>query len=107
MQNHARKEKKIISECSFNGIKNCRLHYKCKECNDESYTSINGINKKFPNTYRFCNEDVNKFVLLLRKGVYLYEYLYMFILICLSLWITGKNLMKHHYQIKKLLQRTK
>ena len=28
---------------------------------------INGLIKKFPNVYQFCNEDINKFVLLLRK----------------------------------------
>ena len=64
-----------MTECNLIGLKNNRLHYKCKECNDESYKSINGLNKKFPNTYRFCNGDVNKFVLLLRKGVYPYEYM--------------------------------
>ena len=31
--------------------------------------------KKFPNIYRFCNEDINKFILLLRKSVYPYEYM--------------------------------
>ena len=31
--------------------------------------------EKFPNVYQFCNEDINKFVLLLRKGVYPYEYM--------------------------------
>ena len=30
--------------------------------------------KKFKNTYSFCNNDINKFVSLLRKGVYPYEY---------------------------------
>ena len=56
-------------------LKKNRLHYKCKECNDESFKPINGLIKKFPNTYQFCNGDVNKFVLLLRKGVYPYEYM--------------------------------
>ena len=51
------------------------MYYECKECNYESHKSINGLNKKFSNTYRFCNEDVNKFVLLLRKDVYLYQYM--------------------------------
>ena len=32
-----------------------------------------GLNKRFANTYTFSNNDINKFVLLLRKGVYLYE----------------------------------
>ena len=31
--------------------------------------------EKFPNTYKFCNDDINKFILLLRKGVYPYEYM--------------------------------
>ena len=31
--------------------------------------------RKFPNTYQFCNGDLNKFFPLLRKGVYPYEYL--------------------------------
>ena len=36
---------------------------------------LNGLIKKFPNIHQFCNGDINKFVLLLRKGVYLYEYI--------------------------------
>ena len=31
--------------------------------------------KKFKNAYSFCNSDLNKFILLLRKGVYPYEYM--------------------------------
>ena len=37
--------------------------------------TINALIKKFPNTYKFCNNDINKFILLLRKGVYPYEYM--------------------------------
>ena len=73
--NYAKKEKKIMSECRLIGLKNNELYYKCKDGNNESYKSINGLNKKFPNTYQFCNEDVNKFVLLLRKVVYPFEYM--------------------------------
>ena len=36
---------------------------------------INGLIKKFPNTHQFCNEDINKLILLLRKSVYPYEYM--------------------------------
>ena len=36
---------------------------------------VNGLIKKFPNINQFCNGDINKFVLLLRKGVYPYEYM--------------------------------
>ena len=69
-----KERKKIMSQCILIGLKNNRLHYKCKECNDRSYKSINGLIKKFLKTYQFCNGDVNKFVLLLQKGVCPYEY---------------------------------
>ena len=67
------REKNIKSECGFIGFKDNRLNYRCKECSNESYKSINGLTEKFPNAYQFCNGDFNKFVLLLRKGVYPYE----------------------------------
>ena len=35
---------------------------------------MNGLTKKFPNTYKFCYDDINKFILLLRKGDNPYEY---------------------------------
>ena len=54
---------------------NNRLNYKCKQCNNKSYKSVNELTEKFPNTYKFCNRDLNKFSLLLRKGVYPYEYM--------------------------------
>ena len=31
--------------------------------------------KQFKNTFRFFNNDINRFILLLRKGVYPYEYI--------------------------------
>ena len=37
--------------------------------------SINELIKKFPNTYKLCNGDINKFLMLLRKVVYSYEYM--------------------------------
>ena len=33
------------------------------------------LTKRFKNIYEFCNKDINKFILLLRKGVYPYEYI--------------------------------
>ena len=36
---------------------------------------VQGLIKKFSSIYQFCNGDLNKFVLLLRKGVYPYEYM--------------------------------
>ena len=46
-----------------------------KKWKGTSSKSINGLIEKFPNVYQFCNGDLNKFVLLLRKGVYPYEYM--------------------------------
>ena len=63
-------KKKIKSVCNFTGLKNNKLNYECKKCKP-----INGLIKKFPNVYQFRNEDTNKFVLMLRKGVYPYEYM--------------------------------
>ena len=46
---------------------NCEQYYK-KKCNKE-------LIKRFASTYEFCNKDLNKFILLLRKCVYPYEYM--------------------------------
>ena len=32
------------------------------------------LNNRFENTYEFCNKHINKFVQLLRKGIYSYKY---------------------------------
>ena len=46
-----------------------------KKWNGTSSKSINGLIEEFPDVYQFCNGDLNKFVLLLRKGVYPYEHM--------------------------------
>ena len=50
--------------------KNEQLIFKCSSCkkNYEKDFSKELI-KRFANTYRFCDKDLNKFILLLRKGV--------------------------------------
>ena len=58
--------KKFRSECEFIGLKDNRLKYKCKECNDASAKSVDDLKEKFPTTYKFCDGNPNKFVLLLR-----------------------------------------
>ena len=65
--------KNIKSECDFIGIKGNQLSYKCKKCNKKWLKPVNELIKKFSSIYQFCNGDLNKFVLLLRKGVYPYE----------------------------------
>ena len=67
--------KKIRSECEFIGLKNNRLNYRCKECNGTSNKSVNDLIEKFPRMHKFGNGNLNKFVILLRKGVYPYEYM--------------------------------
>ena len=37
--------------------------------------SIDILKQRFPNNYRLCNNNIDKFKLLLRKGVYPYEYM--------------------------------
>ena len=68
-------EKNIKSECEFIGLENNRLNYRSKERNGTSTKSINKLIEKFPRIYQFCNGNLKKFVLLLRKGVYPYEYM--------------------------------
>ena len=55
-------DKKLIFRCF-----DCKKNYR-KEINKE-------LIERFANTYKFCNNDINKFIMLLRKGVYPYEYL--------------------------------
>ena len=56
--------------------KNKKLLLKCFNCNTYHKKKFNkDLIKKFENTYNFCNNDLNKFVLFLRKGVYPYEYM--------------------------------
>ena len=40
---------------------------------DECKKLIEGLIKNFPSIYQFCSGDLNKLILLLRKGVYPYE----------------------------------
>ena len=51
------------------------VHKRCKTCKKRSKQPIQSLKDKFPNTYKICNDDINKFLLLLRKGVYPYEYM--------------------------------
>ena len=66
---------KINSECCFVGLKNNRLIYKFKECKEEWKRPLNKLIKNYPSIYQFCNRNLNKFVMLLRKGVFPYEYM--------------------------------
>ena len=58
---------KVIDEALIFRCFNCKKIYE-KEINKE-------LIERFASTFKFCNNDLNKFVMLLRKGVYPYEYL--------------------------------
>ena len=58
---------KVIDETLIFRCFNCKRNYK-KEIKKE-------LIERFASTCKFCNKDLNKFVMLLRKGVYPYEYM--------------------------------
>ena len=56
--------------------KNEKLIFKCFNCKQYYEKDFNKkLIKKFANTYEFYNGNLNKLILLLRKGVYPYEYM--------------------------------
>ena len=78
-------------ELDYMSVKNNQVIFQCLEYKKNHKKDYQELIKKFANRYEFCNGDSNKFILLLRKGVYRYEYM--------DSW---KDLMKHLYQKKKL-----
>ena len=47
-----------------------QLTFRCFECKKNYKKDFNKeLIKRFPNIYEFCDEDINRFILLLRKGV--------------------------------------
>ena len=53
-----------------------KIKYKCLSCNKNYSDKIDEeLKKRFKNTIKFSNNNINKFISLLRKGVYPYEYL--------------------------------
>ena len=84
------RDKNCKSECKFKGLKNKTFSYSCNECKTKQLKTINGLIKKFLNTHKFCNNDINKFILLLKKEF-----------ILMNTWVAGKDVMKHHSLKKK------
>ena len=67
-------------------VKDDQLIFKCSKCNKNHNKDFNkDLINRFANTYKFCDGDINKFILFLRKGV-----------IHISTWIIGKDLMKYY-----------
>ena len=52
------------------------IKHKYLSCNKDYSNKIDEeLKKRFKNTLKFSNSDINKFILLLRKGVHPYEYM--------------------------------
>ena len=56
------KDKQLIFRC-----------FRCKKNYEKNFSTE--LIQRFVNTYEFCNGDLNKFIFLLRKGVYPYKYM--------------------------------
>ena len=60
----------------YESVKDNLIKYKCLSCNKDYSNKLDEKLKKiFKNTFTFSNNDINKLILLLRKGVYPYEYM--------------------------------
>ena len=53
-----------------------KLIFRCFSCKKDYGKDFNKeLIQRSANIYEFCNGDLNKFILLLRKGVYPYKYM--------------------------------
>ena len=74
-------------------VSKLQIHFKVDKtiCNKDYSSKIHEESKnRFKNVFKFSNNDVNKFILLLKKEFTL-----------MSIWMNGKTLMIHHCMKKK------
>ena len=72
-----------MCKCEENSDKNIKIKIKEEHRKKIIYTICNScrtkkgqhLHKQFPSTYKLCDKNVNKFILLLKKGIYPYEYM--------------------------------
>ena len=58
----------------YESVKDNLIKYKCLSCNKDYSNKIDEeLKKRLKSTIKFSNNDINKSILLLRKGFYLYE----------------------------------
>ena len=67
---------KCKSSLCYMRVTDKKLIFRCFDCKKNYEKEINKeLLERFSNTYEFCDKDLNKFVMLLQKGVYPYEYM--------------------------------
>ena len=72
---HKRKGKDCDCFIKYESVKDSLIKYKSLSCNNNYSNKIDKkLKRRFKNTFKFSDNDINKFILLLRKGVYSYEY---------------------------------
>ena len=60
----------------YESVKDNLIIYKCLSCNKNYPNKTDQeLKKRFKNTFKFSDNNINKFILLLRKGVYPHEYM--------------------------------
>ena len=75
-QLHSDKCRDCKYELNYISFEYNQLIFQCFKCKRNYMKGFNiELIKRFTNTYEFCNGDINKFVLLLRKGIDSYEYM--------------------------------
>ena len=64
------------STLEYINAEDSKVVFKCLNCNKDYNKNFNEeLINRFSSTYNFCEGDINKFILLLRKGVYPSEYM--------------------------------
>ena len=75
----------------YESVKDNLIKHECSSCNKDYSNKLDKkFNKRFKNIFKFSNNDINKFILLLKK-----------VFILISTWMNGKSLMKQRYLKKK------
>ena len=78
LTNNIHNDKCIKCKSNFCFVRaiNEKFIFKCIDCEKEYEKEFNNeLIERFANTYKFCDNDLDKFIMLLRKGVYPYEYI--------------------------------
>ena len=75
----------------YESVNDNLIKYKSLSCNKNYSNKIDEkLKKTFKNTFKFSNNEINKFILCSEK-----------VFVLMSAWINGKSLMKQHYLKKK------